>query len=252
MIKNPETTRNHDRLTAFLKMFKLRAERWPIEGNVEAASLFVLGDASGEAFHVVFRSRGGAPSIQTKMLASASIDFGSDSNPLNGALPEELLIPLEDSPPLKALAMLLVAEHDITRCGGSTVRDRLCEVIVILAIRRAIAIGTVNAGLLAGLAHAQLSPSLIAMHDEPARDWRIESLAEIAGMSRSHFSALFLQVVGKPPSTYLTQWRLALGRYRLRSGKSVKVVAAEVGFGSQAAFSRAFSREYGYAPSAVK
>lgn len=252
MIKTPEKKASHDRLTAFLKTFALRADRWPMEGEMGAASLFVLGDTSGEVSHVVFRSRGGAASLHAKVLASAGIDFGSDANPLTGALPEELLIPLADSAPMKALATLLVAEHEITRCGGSTVRDRLCEVIVVLAIRRAIAIGTVNAGLLAGLAHPQLYLCLIAMHDAPARDWRVERLAQIAGMSRSGFSTLFLHVVGKPPSAYLTGWRLALGQYRLRAGKSVKAVAAEVGFGSQAAFSRAFSREYGYPPSAVE
>lgn len=251
MIQTPEKTRSHDRLTAFIKTFQLRAGGWPMDGG-EAASLFVLADAAGEAGHVVFRCRGGAPSMRSVVLASAGIDFGGASNPLTGALPEELTIALEDAPQLQALATLLAAEHAVARCGGSTVRDRLCEVIVVLAIRRAIAIGTVNAGLLAGLAHAQLCPCLIAMHDEPAREWRVEALAQMAGLSRSGFTTLFAQVVGATPSAYLTRWRLALGHYRLRSGASVKRAAAQVGFGSQAAFSRAFSREYGYAPSAVK
>jgi transcriptional regulator GlxA family with amidase domain len=67
-------------------------------------------------------------------------------------------------------------------------------------------------------------------------------------MKRSTFIATFKHVVGQPPATYLTQWRLSLARAQLRSGRSVKSVAADVGFGSAAAFSRAFSRAYSYAP----
>lgn len=252
MIKTPEKKPSHDRLTAFIKTFRLRAGRWPMVGDAEAASLFVLADAAGQAGELVFRSRGGLPHSNAPILASAAIEFGAAANPLTGALPEEVLISLEDAPQIRALSELLVAEHAVGRCGGATVCDRLCEVIVVLAMRRAIALGTVNAGLLAGLAHPRLCCTLIAMHDNPAHQWRVTELAQRAGMSRSAFTSLFSQVVGKTPASYLKTWRLALGHYRLHSGVSVKAVAPDVGFGSQAAFSRAFSREYGYAPSALK
>ncbi len=252
MIKTPEKKPSHDRLTAFIKTFRLRAGRWPTAGDAETASLFVLADAQGQAAELAFRSRGGAPRKRAPILASAAIEFGAAANPLTGALPEELLISLEEVPQIRALSELLVAEHAVGRCGGATVCDRLCEVIVVLAMRRAIAMGTVNAGLLAGLAHPQLCLALIAMHDDPAHAWRVAELAQLVGLSRSAFTSLFSQVVGKTPASYLTTWRLALGHYRLRSGLSVKAVAPDVGFGSQAAFSRAFSREYGYAPSALK
>jgi transcriptional regulator GlxA family with amidase domain len=112
----------------------------------------------------------------------------------------------------------------------------------VLAIRKAIAVGTVNAGLLAGLAHPELHTSLVAMHDEPARNWQIRELAWIAGMSRGYFIQAFKRVIGRPPATYLSEWRMALARVELRSGRSVKSAAASVGFGSAAAFSRAHSR----------
>jgi AraC-like DNA-binding protein len=252
MIEKPEKARSHDRLTAFIKAFKLRAMPHSDTGAGGGASLFVLGENTDRISHVVFRSRGGLPVSPGKVQASALIDFGGALNPLVGALPEELGFALESFPQMHALAGLFAAESEVARCGGPTVRDRICEVIVVLAIRRAIADGPVNAGLLAGLAHAQLCPCLIAMHDEPARHWHVEALAGMAGMSRSSFSTLFARVVGKTPLAYLTRWRLALGHYRLRSGQSVKAIAADVGFGSQAAFSRAFAREYGYAPSTLK
>lgn len=250
MIETPESTRSHDRLTAFLQAFGLSARAGGADGA--AANLFVLGDRAGEASRLVFRCRGGNAGLHPgDILASACIDFGGQANPLVGALPDTLAFALDEQPQLRALAELLVAEGEVSRCGGSAVRDRLCEVIVVLAVRRAIAAGTVNAGLLAGLAHAELHRCLVAVHEAPARPWRVEQLAAIAGLSRGHFAATFTHVVGMTPAAYVTSWRLALGRSRLRGGRSVKAVAASVGFGSQEAFSRAFSRAYGYPPSAV-
>lgn len=121
--------------------------------------------------------------------------------------------------------------------------------IVVLAIRKALAVGTVNAGMLAGLAHRELHPCLVAMHEDPVRRWHIGDLANIAGMKRGRFIETFTNTVGQPPAAYLTDWRLALGRTHLRSGRSVKAAAAAVGFGSAEAFSRSFSRKHGYPPS---
>jgi AraC-like DNA-binding protein len=253
MIEKPEILRRHDRLTAFLQAFGLSAETCANDRPETSANLFVIGDESLQPSYVVFRCRSGASGLDAKtVLASAYINFGGSMNPLVGALPDELKFALNEQPHMRALAELFVAEREVSRCGGATVRDRLCEVIVVLAVRRAIAAGTVNAGLLAGLAHAELCPCLIAIHDEPARTWSVEELAQIAGMSRSQFTTKFSKVVGMPPAAYVTSWRLSLGYSRLKAGSSVKAVAAEVGFGSQEAFSRAFSRAYGYPPSAVK
>jgi AraC-like DNA-binding protein len=253
MIETLKTPQRHDRLTAFLQAFGLSAQACPVERPDADANLFVIGAATSRPSHVVFRCRGSASGLDTTtILASAQIHFGGAVNPLVGALPDELRFALDEHPHIQALAELFVAEQAVSRCGGATVRDRLCEVIVVLAVRRAIAAGTVNAGLLAGLSHEALCPCLIAIHDEPARLWSVEDLAGIAGMSRSHFTATFTKVVGMAPASYVTSWRLALGHSRLKAGKSVKVVAAEVGFGSQEAFSRAFSRAYGYPPSAAK
>jgi AraC-like DNA-binding protein len=254
MIEQPASPRKHDRLTAFLEAFGLRAGGGRADCESPAARLYVLADDDGHApARIVFRARGGLPVQGCQgLLAEAGIDFGGIDNPLVGALPEELVFRLEGEPQLRGLSDLFVAEVENSRCGGRTIKDRLCEVIVVLAIRRAIAIGTVDAGLLAGLAHPKLHASLVAMHDDPARHWRIAALADIAGMSRSHFVAEFSKTVGEAPASYLTSWRLALGRAEMAAGHSVKTVAARVGFGSPAAFSRAFSRKYGHPPARMK
>ena len=227
MIQNTNIHLKHDRLTAFLKAFTLATT------HCESAPA---------------RSGAALPEGVT-LCAAAKVDFGGSANPLIGALPDEVCISLADEPHLRGLTELITAEVETARCGGSSVRARLCEVVVVMAIRKAIAIGTVDAGLLAGLAHPKLYLSLIAMHDEPARHWQIADLAGIAEMSRGQFTTVFKQIVGQSPGAYLNSWRLALGRAKLASGQSVKSVAAMVGFGSAAAFSRAFSRTFGHPPS---
>jgi AraC-like DNA-binding protein len=247
MIQSSYVQRKHDRLTAFLKAFALSTTRCD---SAEAANLLIVdADGSGGPTHLLYRARSTALLPNGAALyAAAKVDFGGSANPLVGALPDELCFSLADEPQLLGLSELIVAEVEVARCGGGTVQARLCEIVVVLAIRKAIAIGTVDAGLLAGLAHPKLHASLVAMHDDPVRNWRMPDLAAIAGMSRGQFFGTFKQTVGQSPGAYLNGWRLALGRAELRSGRSVKSVAAIVGFGSAAAFSRAFSRRFGCPP----
>lgn len=247
MIESSDIERKHDRLSAFLKAFHLSAARCDA---AEAANLLIIdAHGGGEPTHLLYRARSkGALPKDAALFAAATVDFGGNTNPLIGALPDELCISLADEPQLRGLSELIVAEVELTRCGGGTIKARLCEVVVVLAIRKAIAKGTVNAGLLAGLAHSRLHVSLIAMHDDPARNWKISDLATLADMSRGQFISAFTRTVGQSPIAYLNGWRLALGRTELRAGLGVKSVAARVGFGSAAAFSRAFSRKFGSPP----
>ncbi|EKF40560.1 AraC family transcriptional regulator [Nitratireductor indicus C115] len=247
MIENSSLPQKHDRLTAFLKAFPLSATHCDV---AEAANLVILdADGRGRPSHLIYRARSTCSLPDgASLFAAARVEFGGSANPLVGALPDELSFQLADEPQILGLSDLIVAEVEVTRCGRGTVQARLCEIVIVLAIRKAIARGTVDAGLLAGLAHPRLHASLVAMHDDPARNWQIADLAAVAEMSRGQFIAAFKRTVGLPPAAYLNGWRLALGRAELRSGYSVKSVAAKVGFGSAAAFSRAFSRRFGCPP----
>lgn len=251
MIESLNIPRRYDRLTAFLQAFPLRVEH--CDSATSANLLIIDVNRSGGPTHLLYRARtsGGLPDGAT-LCAAARVDFGGSANPLVGALPDELCFSLAEMPQLHGLSELIVAESDVNRCGGGTVQTRLCEVIVVLAIRRAIARGTVDAGLLAGLAHPKLHMSLVAIHNDPARKWQIPDLSAIAGMSRAQFIDVFKKTVGVSPGAYLTGWRLALGAATLRSGRSVKSDAATVGFGSAEAFSRAFLRKFGYSPGKCK
>ncbi|CAI1171721.1 Bacillibactin transport regulator [Serratia plymuthica] len=249
---NSTNMHKHDRLAAFLRAFDLKAR--VLSGPTDPANLYVAAREVGEgASHIRFNVAGGPPPEgEFAVIVSAGVDFSGELNPLVGTLPDRMDFLLADTPALQGVADLFIGEAQSPRCGTVSVQDRLCEVIIVLVIRRAIAAGAVKAGMLAGLAHPALHRSLVAMHDEPACKWSVERLAQIAGMSRSHFIERFGTVVGETPGAYLTAWRLTLGRKALMSGRSVKQVAYQVGFGSVEAFSRAFSAKYGVPPSSVK
>ena len=94
-----------------------------------------------------------------------------------------------------------------------------------------------------------IAPALAAIHADPANGWTVESLASRAGLSRAAFAKKFNAMVGEPPLTYLTRWRMTTAARLLReSDASLAAVAARTGYGSEFAFAKAFKREYGQAP----
>jgi AraC-like DNA-binding protein len=89
------------------------------------------------------------------------------------------------------------------------------------------------------------------MHGGPARDWTIEKLAKDVGLSRSVLAERFADLVGMPPMHYLAKWRMQIASGLLSGGSAnMATVAAEIGYGSEAAFSRAFKKMVGVPPSA--
>jgi AraC-like DNA-binding protein len=80
----------------------------------------------------------------------------------------------------------------------------------------------------------------------------VAALAAELAMSRSAFAARFSELVGVPAMQYVTDWRMQLARNRLRDGASVAEVAGELGYRSEAAFSRAFKRVMGMPPGAAR
>ena len=178
----------------------------------------------------------------------ASVDTGGDANPIALALPDVVIVQLNEAEPLQAVADILLEEARAPRCGGRAVIDRLCEIVVIRLLRHLIEEGKTKVGLVAGLAHPNLSLAIVAIHDNPERNWRLEELADTAAMSRTHFANTFRNVVGVTPGEYLSSWRLTLARMEIAKGTSLKSVVGKVGFSSPAALSRAFKRRYGVSP----
>lgn len=138
------------------------------------------------------------------------------------------------------------------RPGGACVLSKLSELMFIEAVRRYVeALPPGQTGWLAGLRDPQVGKALGLIHQAPARPWTVQSLGRAVGLSRSALAERFSALIGQPPMQYLTQWRLALAAQRLQvSQRPAASVAGEVGYDSEAAFSRAFKREFGLPPAA--
>jgi AraC-like DNA-binding protein len=143
-----------------------------------------------------------------------------------------------------------VNEADAFRAGGEAVLAKLSEVLFVETLRTYIAhLPADQTGWLAGARDAEVGKTLALMHRNPAHPWTIASLAREAGVSRSVLAERFRHYLNEPPMAYLTRWRLQLGAQMLASTSySVAQVASEVGYESEAAFNRAFKREFEIPP----
>lgn len=182
-------------------------------------------------------------------LVCASIRYGTGTkNPLANALPALMVIKLSDAPALQQATEMLFAEARQQHSGRLAMMDRLTEVFVILLLRHAMEAGIVEAGMLTGLAHPQISKAIIAIHEDPARNWTLEQLAELSAMSRSKFAELFREQVGQPPGDYILEWRVAIAQNHLKKGKPVGWVANQVGYENASALARVFRKKTGLSP----
>lgn len=184
-------------------------------------------------------------------LACAHLQFGSGlDNPIVGALPDVICLPLASIEGAERILALLFDEAFGNNCGRRALVDRLFEVVLIQVLRHLMESGEIRGGMLAGMSHPKLRRALVAMHERPEQTWSLETLADTAGMSRSVFANTFRSTVGCTPGVYLQGWRVRLAQKALRQGRQLKMIAIEVGYGSEAALSRAFKAHCGIAPRA--
>lgn len=145
---------------------------------------------------------------------------------------------------------LATMESAEKRAGGESVLAKLSELMFIEVVRRYLeTLPPERAGWLAGLRDPFVGKALSLMHAAPAKDWTIEELAKGVGLSRSVLAERFTDLVGVPPVHYLAKWRMQIASSLLIGGANVATVAAETGYGSEAAFSRAFKKIVGMPPS---
>ncbi len=155
---------------------------------------------------------------------------------------------------MRSTLQLLAAEARELRPGGETIITRLADVLVVQAIRTWMERDpTAQTGWLAALHDPRIGRALTLVHRQPARAWTVESLAKEAGMSRSGFAARFTELVGEPAMQYVTRWRMLVALTWLSEGdKPLSEMAGLLGYQSEAAFSRAFSRIIGTSPGAAR
>jgi AraC family transcriptional regulator, alkane utilization regulator len=175
--------------------------------------------------------------------------------PLIGALPRMLRVPLGDRGSASWMVKTLqhaAEESRAPRAGTDAVLTKLSELLFVEALRSYLeTVPEQERSWLAGLRDPHVSRVLGLMHAEPARPWTVDELGREAGVSRSALTERFGLLIGEPPMQYLTRWRLALGARALKEGSEpVLHVAQRVGYESEAAFNRAFKREFGTPPAA--
>ncbi len=134
--------------------------------------------------------------------------------------------------------------------GGSLIAHQLASMILVQALRLHLA-EQPNSGVgwLFALADKQLSAAIGAIHHDPGRRWTLQTLADVAGMSRSTFALRFKETTGVSPIDYLVRWRMLLAGEKLtQSSESVAAIAVSLSYESESAFCTAFKRVMGCSP----
>ncbi|GAA4239275.1 AraC family transcriptional regulator [Actinomadura meridiana] len=151
----------------------------------------------------------------------------------------------------RAALDLLTAEVGCDEPGQDAVLGRLLDLVLVLALRAWCARPEAGPAWYQAMADRAIGAALRRMHEDPARRWTVAGLAAAVGMSRASFAARFAALVGEPPLTYLTGWRMTLAADLLRdTDRTVAAVARGVGYEDAFAFSAAFKRAHGVSPSA--
>lgn len=197
---------------------------------------------------LIFEGAGAATSF-----ICAGYDYDLDvAQPLMGLLPDVVYVPVDpvDGRDIAAIVALLAGEVGVREAGSRAAAARLIDLLLIAAIRRwADQQGEGPPSWLTALRDPTIAKVLALLHDRPGEPWTLESLAREVHMSRATLARRFTESVGEPPLTYLTRWRMHLAAQRLKhSTDTVETIAREVGYSSEYAFNRAFSRNRGQPP----
>jgi AraC-like DNA-binding protein len=217
------------------------------------AAAFDEAAASPLPFSVSYGAGGGPPSV--RLVCGFLAGHAQPFNLLLDNLPPVIKAgnPQDgDANWLGEFIRVAISESTNKRAGGEGVLAKLSELMFIEVVRRHLeAVPPAPTGWLAGLRDPAVGKALSLIHRSPARNWTIEELARDAGLSRSVLAERFADLVGLPPMHYLAKWRMQIASELLSGGTTnIATVAAEAGYGSEAAFSRAFKKMVGVPPSA--
>ena len=171
---------------------------------------------------------------------------------LSGVPPVIIISDLKQNPIewLEMSCQIILDETHSERPGAHVMVSRLLDLMLVQILRRWAKKAETAPGWLASAKDERISRATTAIHQNPAHDWSIEALAELCGMSRSSFVALFEKVMRQAPGAYIRELRLAQAAKLLRySGATVEKISDQVGYTSKEAFSRAFRKRFGMSPS---
>ena len=171
-------------------------------------------------------------------------------NPLLSSLPRAMHLRGVAGGWLSQFPQQVVAESRLGRVGSETMLTRMAELMFIEVVRHHVErLPSQHTGWLAGLRDDVIGPALSSLHERPAHPWTLAELARTIATSRTVLVERFSHIMGVTPMLYLTRWRIQLAAVQLsQSTAKVATIGAQVGYESEAAFSRAFKRETGLSP----
>ena len=175
-------------------------------------------------------------------------------NPLLDALPEYIILPTSESEntTLGKVIAALTLEAEERPAASDVVLNRLADVLFIEVVRKFVR-QQQNSSFLAAVADSKLSRALIEFHAALGNNWTVQALADVACMSRSAFADRFQQLTGIAPMHYVTRWRMQHGYYMLTtSTQSLLNIAESCGYQSEESLGKAFRKEFGVSPKAVR
>src|SRR3954454_1455673 len=192
------------------------------------------------------------PGAVTRFICAA-YDYDHEvAHPLLSLLPPVVHIPANapgDGGPIQSTLRLLASELGGRSPGSRSVVTRLTDVLFVQVLREWLKRESDGACWLRALHDPQIAEVIAILHARPAEPWTLASLAQSVNLSRATLARRFTELVGQPPLAYLTRWRMDLAARRLReTTEPVNVIAQGVGYTSEFAFSRAFTRMRGQAP----
>jgi AraC-like DNA-binding protein len=190
---------------------------------------------------------------ETTRIVCGFVGMEARQHPLVDALPPTLVLDLNGEPAGEWVATSFryaAGELGAVSAGSAIMLAKLSELLFVEAVRRYVhGLPADRGGWLGGLRDPVVSRALALMHTQLARAWTVEDLAREVFISRSAFADRFGARVGMAPMRYLASWRMQVAAQRLRdTQRSVAQVAEEVGYESEAAFTRAFKREFSVSP----
>lgn len=170
-------------------------------------------------------------------------------SPLYRALPSSIIIPLDGTITLKSAVDFLFNEaFSEKRYGQTAVISSTLDLVLLLLMRHLVEKEMCKASFLSAISDIKLAKAIEVIHKNPEYPWTVELLAKNVGMSRSRFAAMFHNLIGLPPASYLSETRLLLAQKLLLSGKPIKSVCIDVGYSGTVAFTRAFQQKFYITP----
>ena len=220
-------------------------------GSTRAWNKVAAGQAHDPAHECVLDGPGKGGSTH---VICAGFEYDHEvARPLLSLMPPVLLLSGRDvaeGSPVQATLRVLSHELAARTPGSATVIDRLIDVLFVQVIRSWLGTGAHSGtAWLQSLRDPTIGRALSILHANPAGPWTIETLAREVSLSRATLTRRFSALVGEPPLSYLTRWRMELAaRYLRETDRAVSTIARDVGYSSEFAFSRAFSRLRGLPP----